>query len=149
VVVAPQRPGQKAGLAQYLEAVADADDQTAVSGETLYCGHNRREPGYGPGPQIVAVGKSPRQYHALVLAEVFLLVPNVVSLLTEQVPDYVMAVGIAPSTGENNYTETHGTSFDLKGGLLPVHSIPEGLQDSGWSGIRRARKARRRHGDSE
>jgi hypothetical protein len=36
-----ERTGQQAGLAQHLEAVADADDRTTGLGQRSHCGHDR------------------------------------------------------------------------------------------------------------
>src|SRR5688500_17099824 len=53
VVVADQRTGQQVGLAQDLEAVADAQHGQAVAGRANHLRHHRREPGDGATTQVV------------------------------------------------------------------------------------------------
>ena len=65
VVVSREYAGKQAGLAENLEAVADANDQPAAGGEAGYGRHNRGEAGYRPCPQIVSVGKPAGQDYAV------------------------------------------------------------------------------------
>ena len=51
-------PGQEAGLAEHLEAVADADDRPARLGEARDRTHDRREAGDRTRPQVVPVGET-------------------------------------------------------------------------------------------
>jgi hypothetical protein len=81
VVIASQYAGQHPGLAQYLETVANANDQPTLGGKPLYGGHYRGEPGNGPGAQVIPIGEPARQHNTLVLSQVILFMPNVVGLL--------------------------------------------------------------------
>ena len=59
--VAHQHSGQKAGLAQDLEAVADPEHEAAARGMAGDSPHDRRSRGDRAAAQIVAVGESARQ----------------------------------------------------------------------------------------
>src|SRR5262249_18609521 len=50
--------GKQARLGEDLEAIADADDRTAVGGELADGLHDRAEPGDGARSQVVAVGEA-------------------------------------------------------------------------------------------
>ena len=56
--VAHEDAGQKPGLAEDLEAVADAEHETALGGKAPHRVHHRRARGDGAAAQIVAIGKS-------------------------------------------------------------------------------------------
>ena len=56
--VAHQRAGQQAGLAEDLEAVADAHHEAAGVGKPAYRLHDWREARDGAGAQVVAVGEA-------------------------------------------------------------------------------------------
>jgi hypothetical protein len=71
-----ERTGQEARLAQHLEPVADADHRAAVARKGVDRLHDRREPGDGTGPQIVAVGEPARQHHGVDAAERRVAVPQ-------------------------------------------------------------------------
>ena len=58
-----QRAREEPGLAEHLEAVADADDRAAGAGVLGHRIHHRREPGDRPGPQVVAVGEPAGDHH--------------------------------------------------------------------------------------
>ena len=76
VVVADQRSGQQVGLAQDLEAVADAKHGQPALGRGDDLGHHRREPGDGAAAQVVAVGETPGQDHCVDTLEVVIAVPQ-------------------------------------------------------------------------
>jgi hypothetical protein len=61
VVVADQRPGQQVGLAQDLEAVADAEHRQPAAAASTTGAHDRGEPGDRPAAQVVAVGEAAGQ----------------------------------------------------------------------------------------
>ena len=61
--IAHQHARQQAGLAQNLEAVADAEHQPALGGEGAHRIHHRRTRGDGAAAQIVAVGETARHHH--------------------------------------------------------------------------------------
>ena len=56
--VAHERAGQKAGFAEDLEAVADAEDEAVVGGELLDRLHDGGKAGDGSGAEVIAVGKT-------------------------------------------------------------------------------------------
>ena len=76
VVIGPQDTRQQAGLAQHLEAVADAEHRAAGRGERLDLAHHRREAGDRAGAQIVAVGEPARDDHARAALEIGVGVPE-------------------------------------------------------------------------
>src|SRR5438128_1557175 len=75
-----QRAGQEAGLGEDLEAVADAEHGAPGAGEVGYRAHHRREAGDGAGAQVVAVGETPRQHHAVHPPQGGLVVPQQLGL---------------------------------------------------------------------
>src|SRR5262249_47954433 len=74
-VIAHQGTGQKMRLAEYLEAVADADHRLPLLGVASYRAHHRREAGDSAGPQVVAVREAARKDDAVVGGEIALAVP--------------------------------------------------------------------------
>jgi hypothetical protein len=74
--VRQQRAGQQAGLAEDLEAVADAEHRAAVARERHDRLHDRREPGDGAGAQVVAVGESAGDDDAVDAVQVGVAVPQ-------------------------------------------------------------------------
>ena len=81
-VVAHERAGKEVGLAEDLEAVADADDGLAGLGVPDDGLHDGREAGDGAGAQVVAVGEATGEDDAVVGGEIALAVPDEVGLLT-------------------------------------------------------------------
>ncbi|GAA1647268.1 hypothetical protein GCM10009790_30540 [Georgenia ruanii] len=76
MVVADERAGQQVGLAQDLEAVADAEHgQPALSGRHDLA-HHRREPGDRAAAQVVAVGEATGQDDGVDAAQVRVGVPQ-------------------------------------------------------------------------
>ena len=62
VGVAHQHAGQQAGLAQDLEAVADAEHEAAARRMRAHRVHDRRPPGDRAAAQVVAIGEAARQH---------------------------------------------------------------------------------------
>ena len=115
-----QHSWQQPGLAQYLEAVADSDHQTAARRELLDRFHHRREPRNRPRAQIVAVREPSRQDDAVVGREIGILVPYIVDGLAEDLVDDVVAVGVAPRSREDDHAESHRHRIRITG--LPPFS---------------------------
>jgi hypothetical protein len=82
VVVADQRPRQQVGLAQDLEAVADAEHRHPAPGGVDHFGHHRREPGDRAAAQVVAVGEAAGQDHGVDVGEAVVAVPERHRLMT-------------------------------------------------------------------
>ena len=74
--VAHQRARQQVGLAQDLEAVADAEHRPALGGVPLHRLHDRAEPRDGPRAQVVAVAEAAGQDHHVGALEAGLAVPD-------------------------------------------------------------------------
>src|SRR5207248_5032293 len=106
-VVADQRARQQARLAEDLEAVADAPDETAPGGELAHPFHHGREARDRAGAQVVAVAEAPGQHHAVDAVQVRLLVPQVAQLGAQDVLDHVAAVAVRPGAREDHDSEPH------------------------------------------
>ena len=79
-VVRQQRAGQEAGLAQHLEAVADAEHGTAVAGELDHRLHQRREARDRAHAQVVAVREAAGDDHGVDAAQIAIAVPEQVGV---------------------------------------------------------------------
>ncbi len=71
-----QRAGQQVGLAQDLEAVADAEHRAAVGRVALHRLHDRAEPGDGAGAEVVAVAEAAGQDHDVRALKAGVAVPD-------------------------------------------------------------------------
>ena len=98
-------PDSRPGLAQHLEAVADAQDQAAVAGETLDLGHHRREAGDRADPQVVAVGEAAGDDHGVDAAQVGVGVPQQLGLADAAGGE--QRVDVVAGTGEADDPELH------------------------------------------
>ena len=109
--IADQRAGQQAGFHQNLEAVADAEHQSAIGGELADGLHDGRELGDGAAAQIIAVGEAAGENDGIDIAERGRIVPDKLRLLPEIVGDRVERIVIAIAAGKNNDAEFHGFCF--------------------------------------
>ncbi len=75
-LVREQRAGQEPGLAEHLEAVADAEHRHPGVGELGHRAHRRREAGDRARSQVVAVGEAAGHDDRVEVGEVGLLVPD-------------------------------------------------------------------------
>ena len=110
VLVPQHRPRQQAELEEHLEPVADAQDEPAPAGELPDLPHERRELGDGPGPQVVAVGKTSGEDDAVHAPEVVVLVPEEDRRLAEDLLQGVISVMVAVRTGKDDDSELQGLS---------------------------------------
>ena len=76
VVIAGQRTGEQLGLAQDLEAIADAEHRQALTRALHDGAHHRGEACDGTAAQVVAVGKSTGQDHGVHTLEVVIAMPQ-------------------------------------------------------------------------
>jgi hypothetical protein len=74
--VAHERAGKKTGFGEDLEAVADAEDETAGVGEVATDCMTGREAGDGAGAEVVAVGEAAGNEDCVDVLEVFGVVPE-------------------------------------------------------------------------
>ena len=79
-VVRQQRAREQPGLAEHLEAVADAEHRPAVARELDHRLHQRREASDGAHAQVVAVGEAAGHDHGVDAAEVAVAVPEQVGV---------------------------------------------------------------------
>src|SRR5437016_10240246 len=105
--VAQHRAGQEPGFEQDLKAVTDAQHHPAMVGKMLHRPHDRREPGDGPGPQIIAVRKSAWQDDCVQAIEGCLLVPDFPNLLAKNVGEHMHAVVIAVGAWKDDNSDVH------------------------------------------
>ncbi len=74
--VAGERPRQQVGLAEDLEAVADAEHRQPPRRRRDDLAHHRREPGDGAAAQVVAVGEAAGQDDGIDTAQAGVVVPE-------------------------------------------------------------------------
>src|ERR1039457_355244 len=74
--VAQQRAGEQSGFTQNLKSVADAQHQSASSGELAYRLHDRGKLGDGAGAEVVPVGKSTGHDDGVASLQVRRIVPE-------------------------------------------------------------------------
>ena len=74
--VAGQRAGQQVGLAENLEAVADAEHRQPCRSGGDQLGHDGREPGDGAAAQVIAVREAAWQDHRVDAAQRAVTVPK-------------------------------------------------------------------------
>src|SRR5207302_1910959 len=105
--VAQQRTRQEPGFLQYLEPVADAQDETAVLGKARHRLHHRREARYRPAAQVVAVGEAAGKDHQVQVAQVALAMADVAHRFAQDVVQRVGAVAVAPRAREDDDARFH------------------------------------------
>ena len=136
VLVAGERAGQQVGLAEDLEAVADAEHRQAAPGRVGDRLHHRGEPGDGAAAQRVAVREAAGQDHGVDAVQVRVAVPE---------PDDVGAgdargagrVPVVQRAREGDHTDPHGHAssatarprghFDQVDGEVLDHRVGEQL----------------------
>ena len=84
--VSEHRSRQEPGLAQDLEAVADAENSPALPRERRDGFHHRREARHRAAPEVVPVRESSREDHEIGIAERALVVPHHLHVRPEHVP---------------------------------------------------------------
>src|SRR6266446_10802467 len=105
--VAHQRSGQQSRLAQNLEAVADAEHQSAAGRELANGFHDRRELGDGAGAKVVAEGEASGDDDGVAVLEVVRVVPQECYGLLRDLLDGPESIVIAVRSGENNDAKFH------------------------------------------
>ena len=105
--VAHERAGEQAGLAEDLEAVADAEDQAAGCGEALDGLHDGSEPGDGAGTEIVAVGKAAGDKDGVAALKILGGVPEIGDGLAHERAEDVVGVVVAVRSGEDKDAKLH------------------------------------------
>src|SRR5467141_58296 len=108
--IAHHRAGEQAGLAQNLEAVADAEYHSAAVCEFFDGLHHRGKTRDGAGAQIIAVGKSAGQNNGVAIRQIFGLVPDEFDRLLLNVADGVERVMVAIGPGENDDSKFHAVA---------------------------------------
>ena len=105
--VAHESSGEQTGLAEDLEAVADAENEAAGGGEAADGIHNWREAGDGSGAQVISVGEAAGDEDGVAAFEVGGLVPEEGCRLSEQLGDDVLGVVVAVGTGKDEDAKLH------------------------------------------
>src|SRR5690606_11828981 len=98
---------QQAGLAENLEAVADADHEAAAVRELAYLAHDRAEARDRPGAQVVAVAEPAGEEDDIDPLQVVLPMPEVDRLRVEDVPGGLVTVVVTVRPREGDYTDLH------------------------------------------
>src|SRR5260370_119649 len=105
--VASQRSGQQSRLTQNLEAVADAEDQSAPGGELADGVHHWGELGDGAGAEIVTEGETSGDDDGVAVLEVVRVVPEKSYGLLGDLLDGPESIVIAVRSGENYDAKFH------------------------------------------
>ena len=106
VVVADQRTRQQVGLAEDLEAVADAEHGHPAAGGLDDLGHHRREAGDGAAAEVVAVREATRQDHRVDALEVVVAVPERDRLVSADAYG-ALGVDVVEGAGEGDDPDLH------------------------------------------
>src|SRR5215510_10576179 len=108
VCVSQQGARQQVRFAQYLEAIANAENFATHIRKFDHRLHDRAKSRDGAASQIIAVGKAPWQNNAVVSrkrAEIFVLMPEHSHLLAKIIGKCIIDVSIAIRPWENNNAE--------------------------------------------
>ena len=128
VLVRNERTGKESCFAQDLESVADSEGRCPFIRQAFHFRHDRREPGYRTGPQIVAVGKAAGKDDSGSTGEVRFGVPHEFGVgagESEGVDDVVFAVG----PWEHDDGDTHVTPSCRLGDLVALdHRVRQQLR---------------------
>jgi hypothetical protein len=109
LLVADQRAGEQVGLAEDLEAVADAEDRHPLVRGVDDLGHHRREPGDGAGAEVVAVREAAGQHDRVDTLEVVVAVPQGDGLVPADA-DRALSVDVVEGAGEGDDPYPHEIS---------------------------------------
>jgi hypothetical protein len=131
--VTQQCAGQKAALAEDLEAVADAEDETAGLGEALDLLHHGSEFGDGAGAKIVTIGKAARHDDGVTVLKLVRLMPQKCDRLFGKGFDDVVGVVIAVRSGEDKNAEFHDYSLATTPRLKKLCNLVRRFGD--WHGV--------------
>src|SRR5882762_5581598 len=128
--IAHHRAGEQAGLAQNLEAVADAKYHSAAVREFFDGLHHRRKPRDSAGAQIIPIGKSAGQDNGVAIRQIFRLVPDKFDGLPQNVADGVKRVMIAIGPGKNYDSKFHAVAApcSIAGTSILAHTHEFGLE---------------------
>ena len=107
--VPEEGPGEQAGLAKDLEAVAASQDQPAAGHEARQGPDDRGAARHGPRPQVVA-GEAAWENQAIEAADISVPVPHVLDRLVEHLGDDVVEIHVTPRAREDHDAESHEAS---------------------------------------
>src|SRR5205085_4527841 len=113
--IAHESARQKARLAQDLEAVTDAENQSSTVGELLHRFHDGRKLGDRARAQVVPVGKPARHNDRVAIFEVMRFVPQECDWLFRYLLDSPVSVVITVRSGKDDDAEFHCCSLGLSG----------------------------------
>src|SRR5208337_1041457 len=124
---------KQASLAQNLEAVADAEHQTAAVGKLLHRLHDRRELGNCAGTQVVAIGKAAGHNDGVTILQIVRVMPEEGDRLLGHLLDGPVGIVIAVGSGKDDNAKFHlfflfpgdyGWSLTRTKGTNPEHGLP-------------------------
>ena len=105
--IADEGARQQAGLAEDLEAVANAQHRPALGGEVMHRPHDGAEPRNGPGAQVVPVTEAAGNDDGVKARQRVFLVPDQAAGQAEHVLDDVQGVLVAIGGGELEDGDIH------------------------------------------
>ncbi len=104
--VRQQRAGEEAGLAEDLEAVADAEHRAAGLGELDHLAHHRREASQRTDAQVVAVGEAAGDDDRIDALQIGVAMPE--QLRVADGGAGAERIDLVAGAGEANDSEAHG-----------------------------------------
>ena len=105
--------GQKSALGQDLEAVTDADDQSAVRGILLDSRHHWGKLGNRTAAQVVTVGETAGEDDGVHIAYVSIFVPDELGSLPQVLGDGIPRIMVAIASWKYDDTEFHGRNLSV------------------------------------
>ena len=135
--VPEEGPGEQAGLAKDLEAVAASQDQPAAGHEARQGPDDRGAARHGPRPQVVAVGEAAWENQAIEAADIGVPVPHVLDRLVEHLGDDVVEIHVTPRAREDHDAESHEASSPDAVTVMPPFDRSGGFYYATWTGTRR------------
>ncbi len=115
IAVADEGAGEQAGFDEDLEAVADAEDETAGGGEFVDGVHDGGEVGDGAAAEVVAIGEAAGENDGIDAAKRGGVVPDEFRGLREIVGDRVLSIVVAVASGKDDHAKFHAICF-MRGG---------------------------------
>jgi hypothetical protein len=106
-----ERTGKQMGLAQDLEAVADAEDRSAVGRVPLDGLHDRAEPRDGARAEIITVAEAARQDHNVGALQAGVAVPDQVRVRADPLGGAQrVEIAVAPREPDDGHLEHQASS---------------------------------------
>src|ERR1035438_2730123 len=119
-----QRAGQQSGFGKDLEAVADAQHQSAAGSKPLHRLHDGRKPRDGAGAKVISVGEASRNQDGIDAGQILGIVPKECYGLVSHFSDDVERVVVAIGTRKDENPEFHDSRLSAsKRGGFPIPGL--------------------------